>query len=86
MSTNDRQWKITGRERDEGEGCGEESEGLGGREAEVGRWAEEEDDDDDDDDDGRLDDELKKHVERTRRVNIGQEVLEAKMKVNNLYP
>ena len=30
----------------------------------------------------RLDDELKKHVERTRRVNIGQEVLEAKMKVN----
>ena len=29
----------------------------------------------------RLDDELKKHVERTRRVNIGQEVLEAKMKV-----
>ena len=36
---------------------------------------------DDDDDDGRLDDELKKHVERTRRVNIGQEVLEAKMKV-----
>ena len=28
----------------------------------------------------RLDDELKKHVERTRRVNIGQEVLEAKMK------
>ena len=34
----------------------------------------------------RLDDELKKHVERTRRVNIGQEVLEAKMKVNYLYP
>jgi len=29
----------------------------------------------------KLDDELKKHVERTRRVNIGQEVLEAKMKV-----
>jgi hypothetical protein len=29
----------------------------------------------------RLDDELKKHVERTRRVNIGQEVLSAKMKV-----
>ena len=24
---------------------------------------------------------MKKHVERTRRVNIGQEVLEAKMKV-----
>jgi len=29
----------------------------------------------------RLDDELKKHRERTRRVNIGQEVLEAKMKM-----
>jgi len=29
----------------------------------------------------KLDDELKTHVERTRRVNIGQEVLEAKMKV-----
>ena len=25
---------------------------------------------------------MKKHVERTRRVNIGQEVLEAKMKVS----
>ena len=36
-------------------------------------------------DDNRLDDELKKHVERTRRVNIGQEVLEAKMKVNNMF-
>ena len=34
----------------------------------------------------RLDDELKKHVERTRRVNIGQEVLEAKMKVNKQEP
>ena len=32
-----------------------------------------------------MDDELKKHVERTRRVNIGQEVLEAKMKVSCTY-
>jgi len=29
----------------------------------------------------KLDDELKKHKEKTRRVNIGQEVLEAKIKV-----
>merc|ERR1711874_62831 len=29
----------------------------------------------------RLDDELKKHKEKTRRVNIDQEVLEAKIKV-----
>ena len=28
---------------------------------------------------------MKKHVERTRRVNIGQEVLEAKMKVSCTY-
>ena len=30
----------------------------------------------------RLDEELKKHKERARRVNVGQEVLEAKIKVN----
>merc|ERR1712107_333223 len=29
----------------------------------------------------KLDDELKKHVEKSRRMNIGQEVLEVKMKV-----
>ena len=29
----------------------------------------------------KLDDELKKHIEKSRRVNIGQEVLEVKRKV-----
>ena len=29
----------------------------------------------------KLDDELKKHKEKARRINIGHEVLEAKMKV-----
>merc|ERR1719480_737966 len=29
----------------------------------------------------KLDDELKKHIEKSRRMNIGQEVLEVKMRV-----